>query len=208
MTSPAPSPSLHLLLLLLLLSGECVGDYSDTAVIQTSRVKLRHLVTEGSQVRLSCGAGRPWMLCLWKSPINQNFCVLNLEHQFHRYSDICNKTEAGTRDPRHVVFVTPHTCDISFKVKSIPKCPPDLRPDLTPLKARRADHGIWRCGLTSGGHHQSPPSFTDLGVALSPLTSITVPGGDINTGTVHLEENKEYNLTCTVSQAFPRLYLL
>ena len=33
-----------------------------------------HLVTGGSQVRLTCGAGRPWKLCLWKSLINQNYC--------------------------------------------------------------------------------------------------------------------------------------
>ena len=81
------------------------------------------------------------------------------------------------------------------------------------MKADREDHGIWRCVLTSPDDLHTLTTFTDLGVALTPLTSINIPGADITTTstinsttstTVQLEENKEYNLTCTARQAFPR----
>ena len=112
-------------------------------------------------MRLSCGAGRPWMLCLWKSPTNQNHCVLNLEH---RYSDICNNTEDVTKHHKYVVFVTPYTCDISFKVKSIPNCLPSLtRPEGSEGRPRylevRGDLG-WGSSLSDNLHRPRSGSHT------------------------------------------------
>ena len=52
-------------------------------------------------------------------------------------------------------------------------------------------------------------------MALTPRTSITLPGRDIitastattaSTTTVYMEEKNEYNLTCTARQSFPRSY--
>ena len=112
-------------------------------------------------MRLTCGAGRPWMLCLWKSPVNQNHCVLNLEH---RYSDICNKTDDVRKHHKYVVFVTPYTCGISFKVKSPPNCLPGLTLDEGweggPRYLEVCHHLGWRSSFSHNLHRPGRGSLT------------------------------------------------
>ena len=136
--------------------------------------------------RLRCRVWEPWVLCMWKSPNNNNYCILNVDN---RYQNICNNSTNTSQqgDHKYVVFLSSHTCDISFT-------------------ARRGDHGIWSCMVTSAGDLLSHTTFTDLSVLLRAQTSILLPSGErgSNLSTIRLEENTLYHLTCIASQAFPR----
>ena len=136
-------------------------------------------------MRLVSRVWSPWVLCMWKSPVNQNYCILSVDQ---RYRNICNHTNSPAQPHKYVVFLSSYTCDISFT-------------------ARRGDHGIWSCMVTSAGDLLSHTTFTDLSVLLRPQTSITLPSGERTgnlTSVLRLEQNQTYHLTCTASQVFPR----
>ena len=81
----------------------------------------------GQKVRLKCPTIAPWLLCVWQSPTLGKMCILNIGK---KYSEVCDNHENKTDVSRYVVFVSSHSCDISFHASS-------------------KDHGVWSCMLTS-----------------------------------------------------------
>ena len=74
--------SCHLLMLvlsiLLVLASSTMGD-SQAKTITAAVFGTRRLVGEGDSVTLSCLAPRDWILCAWRAPGGERFCLLRLE---------------------------------------------------------------------------------------------------------------------------------
>ena len=81
----------------------------------------------GQKIRLKCPTIAPWLLCVWQSPTLGKMCILKIGK---KYSEVCDNHENKTDVSRYVVFVSSHSCDISFHASS-------------------EDHGVWSCMLTS-----------------------------------------------------------
>ena len=63
---------------LLVLASPHLGD-SQAETITAAVFGTRRLVGEGDSVTLSCLAPRDWILCAWRAPGGEKFCLLRLE---------------------------------------------------------------------------------------------------------------------------------
>ena len=81
-------------LLLVLSSRHLAQADSEKKTIRAAVFGVRELVGEGDPVTLSCLAPRDWILCAWRAPGGQKFCLLRLEGG--QDVELCgNKTTPG-----------------------------------------------------------------------------------------------------------------
>ena len=64
--------------ILLVLASSYMAD-SQAKTITAAVFGTRRLVGEGDPVTLSCLAPRDWILCAWRAPGGEKFCLLRLE---------------------------------------------------------------------------------------------------------------------------------
>ena len=86
-------------------------------VIPSSKVLMRHYVSEGASVRLKCPSVTPWMLCMWTSPAKEKLCVLRMTGT-RDYKSLCSNNNDTKRVnlKRYISLVSLHSCDLTFKV--------------------------------------------------------------------------------------------
>ena len=81
-------------LLLVLSSRHPALADSEKKTVRAAVFGVRELVGEGDPVTLSCLAPRDWILCAWRAPGGQKFCLLRLEGG--QDVELCgNKTTPG-----------------------------------------------------------------------------------------------------------------
>ena len=78
-TTISPLHFLMLVLYILLGLSSCHLADSQDKTITAAVFGTRSLVGEGDPVTLSCVAPRDWILCAWKAPGGERFCLLRLE---------------------------------------------------------------------------------------------------------------------------------
>ena len=78
-TTISPFHFLMVVLYILLGLSSCHLADSRDKTITAAVFGTRSLVGEGEGVTLSCVAPRDWILCAWKAPGGERFCLLRLE---------------------------------------------------------------------------------------------------------------------------------
>ena len=80
-TTITTSPFQLLMVVLYILLGLSSCHLADSLdkTITAAVFGTRRLVGEGEAVTLSCVAPRDWILCAWKAPGGEKFCLLRLE---------------------------------------------------------------------------------------------------------------------------------
>ena len=93
-TITSPFQLLMVVLYILLGLSSCHLADSQDKTITAAVFGTRSLVGEGEPVTLSCVAHRDWILCAWKAPGGEKFCLLRLEDG--NEVELCgNKTTPG-----------------------------------------------------------------------------------------------------------------
>ena len=114
--------SVCLLVIVAIMTQNLVANINAT-VIPTSKVLLRHYVSEGARARLKCPSVSPWMLCVWRSPNMERLCVLSMTGA-RDYRRLCSTTNKTVNNKTYLAFVSLHSCDLAFKVNPFLFFPP------------------------------------------------------------------------------------
>ena len=185
------------------------------SVIPTSKVLMRHYVSEGASIRLKCPSVSPWMLCMWTSPAREKLCVLRMTGT-KNFLSLCssNNSTMGENNKKYHALVSLHSCDLAFKVEVIISF---SSPGITLiLQAGPEDHGVWSCVLTSDPDigRGAGRTWADLGVVTRPQVTIGLEGIEVSQVSVvsdhksvpkmRLKLNHNYTFTCQVQRSFPR----
>ena len=127
-----------LVIVVLMTSNLVTNTYS--TVIPTSKVLMRHYVSEGASVRLKCPSVSPWMLCMWTSPAREKLCVLRMTGT-KDFTSLCsnNNITKSVNNKKYHALVSLHSCDLAFKVKDIIS---NLLPELLSLTGRARESRV------------------------------------------------------------------
>ena len=141
----------------------------------------------GSYFTLSCPSPRPWLLCVWLSPLLARQCAVQVGEKIDR---VC-------QEGRGEISAGESSCQMR-------------------LHARPGDHGAWTCMLTYDNDYGTVRTYLDLQVAVMPYTSIVYhSAGEIRevtenseTASAELIAGLEKNFTCSAAGGFPRSQIL
>ena len=130
--------------IVVIMTSELVTNTHAT-VIPSSKVLMRHYVSEGASIRLKCPSVSPWMLCMWTSPAKEKLCVLRMTGT-RDYKSLCNSNNGSksSNSKRYISLVSKHSCDLKFKVSVIISNLP-----LALLPCCRLGRRIMGCGAVS-----------------------------------------------------------